>query len=475
MTLAWVFGSVWSTTTTGTPLTLFAQELGTSDFQFGLLTALPFLASLVCLPASLLIERTGRRKPFFLSGLYLNRALWLPLALAPLWVLQHSGAPAATRLLLWLMLIMYTAGAFGGPAWASWMADVVPERLRGRYFARRRQWGNLSAIPIALLAGWLLDRPIGAAERHADVLRWCSILFVGSAILGLLDISLFQPLPETPRRPRNGGELLSALRDPLRRGQFLLVSAFVAIMTFSVSLMGQFITLYLIDKVHVRDLAAQIILVVAPMVVQLIVLPAWGDATDRMGTKPVLTIAALGLIPMSFGWCWLTPNNPWLGYALSIAGTALWTGIDIANFSFVLEISERRAGGVSAYFAVNSVMTNIAGCLGGLAAGLIAGTLGNTKWHVIGISKPCTFYDVLFAGSGAVRIATVVILLPLIHEPSARSVGQTAMFLLRRTAVELERMIAPLFRLVGRATTPERHKPPEIDPGDTKEPERLAA
>ena len=57
-----------------------------------------------------------------------------------------------------LMFVMHSGGAVGGPAWTSWMADVVPDRSRGKYFSRRRQWGIASAIPAALFAGWLLDR-----------------------------------------------------------------------------------------------------------------------------------------------------------------------------------------------------------------------------------------------------------------------------------------------------------------------------
>src|SRR5215217_2900890 len=86
VTLTWVFGSVWATAVSGAPLTRFANELGASPWQFGLLTAMPFLASLLSLPASVLIEHTGARKAFFLGGTYLNRVLWFAIALLPVWV-----------------------------------------------------------------------------------------------------------------------------------------------------------------------------------------------------------------------------------------------------------------------------------------------------------------------------------------------------------------------------------------------------
>src|SRR5438093_13633307 len=55
VTLAWMFGSVWATATGGAPITVFAQSLRASKFQFGLLSALPFIASLVSMPACALI------------------------------------------------------------------------------------------------------------------------------------------------------------------------------------------------------------------------------------------------------------------------------------------------------------------------------------------------------------------------------------------------------------------------------------
>src|SRR5437764_7434810 len=90
VTLSWVFGSVWATAIGGAPFSLFARDLHASEFQIGILAALPFLASLVSMPASLITERTGARKKIFLSGLYTQRLLWLPIALLPLWMIVHS-------------------------------------------------------------------------------------------------------------------------------------------------------------------------------------------------------------------------------------------------------------------------------------------------------------------------------------------------------------------------------------------------
>lgn len=206
-------------------------------------------------------------------------------------------------------------------------------------------------------------------------------------------------------------------------------------------------------------------LLVAPMVAQLFVLPVWGKATDRMGKKPVLIAASIGLVPAGLGWCCTTGGNPWLGYLLSAAGAALWTGVDVANFNFVLEMSDGRGDGAagapassakspsaggSAYAAVNSVIVNVAGCLGGLSAGYLAESLHDWAWQPVSGWKTFSFYDVLFALSGVLRLAAVVIFIPFLQEPGARSTLEAVRFMTGMLCNNLCGFLLQPLRLVAR-------------------------
>jgi MFS family permease len=442
VTVAWVFGSVWVTASGGSPITLFAQHLGASKFQFGLLAALPFVASLLSMPASLVTDRTGARKGIFLGSMYAQRLLWFPIALAPLWLVSRYGlgmASTAMAAFLVLVFLMHTAGAVGGPAWVSWMADVVPERVRGKYFSRRRQWGIVSAVPAALVVGLVLDRLRGgdsaAADPHA-VLRACAVVFMCAAVFGVADIALFQFVPAIRMPPRRGLGVREAFARPLRNREFVWFAGFIATLTFAVSFMGQFVTLYLIERVRVSNTGVQLMLLVAPMLAQFLVLPVWGRAVDRMGKKPVLILSGLGLVPVGLGWCLMTSGSVWLGYALSALGAIFWTGVEVANLNLVLEFSSTQDaaaddGGGSSYVAVNSAIINVAGCLGGLSSGLIAQALQDWTWQSTWLPwvKEVTFYEVLFGLSGVLRLASVVVFLPHIHEHDARPTREALRFM----------------------------------------------
>jgi len=441
-TLAWMFGNVWYVAISGSAFTLFAKSMRASPFEFGLLASLQYLAALVSIPASLLIERTGARRKFFFWGHYFQRAMWFALALGPLWIMSRHGTEAAEvalNLFIPLLLVMYAGGAVGGPAWVSWMADVVPGRVRGRYFSQRRQWSVLTALPAAWLVGWLLDKyGGGVGGRSVDTLttmRWCAIIFMCAACFGVVDIGLFHLVPDVPKAPQRGAGLLRAMARPLRDKNYLWFAGYIATLQFAFVPMGQFLTLYAMDRASLNNRDVQLMMLVLPMVAQLIVLPVWGRAADRMGKKPLLVVATLGLVPVGVGWCFMTRGSIWVGYVLASLGTALWTGVEVANLNLVLGMSgssdddPKSTSGGTAYHAVNSVILAMAAVVGGLAWGGIAQGLKDWQWTPVAGWKTLTSFDVLFVVSGGLRLVAVVVFLPHIHEPEARPTREAARFM----------------------------------------------
>ncbi len=463
VSIAWVFGAVWITATGGAPLTLFAKGLHASRFEFGVLAAMPFLATLLSLPASALIERFGHRKLIFLIGNYTQRGLWLIIAPLSLLVL-HKSVPGHTApalaVFLSLMFLQSAGAAPAGVAWTSWMADVVPERVRGRYFNGRRQLGILTAIPTACLVGWWLDHRVAPGDTSA-MLVTCAVIFTMSAAFGIADIASFQFVPDIPmpRRPRE--KLLATLGEPLRNTQFMLAVGFTATMTFALGFMGQFVTLYLINRVKASNFQTQAMLLIVPMIAQLLVLPIWGKAADRMGKKPLLVLSGLGMVLPGLGWSFLTGHNIWFGYLVAGLGAAMYAGIETANQNLVIELSASQIDehgkpkSSSSYVAANTIITSIAACAGGLASGAAAQAMGGWRWqptgHLAFLSfKTFDYYDVLFAVSALIRLGAVMVFLPKLIEPTARPAGEALRYMSANVYSNLVGVVTTPFRLGAR-------------------------
>ncbi|MEX1346863.1 MAG: hypothetical protein AB1Z31_03965 [Desulfobacterales bacterium] len=82
-----IFATVFATLTSGVFLTGFAIHMGMNEFAIGLLAAIPYVATLFQLPASIMITRTGQRKGITIFNAACGRLTWLSIlavALLPL-------------------------------------------------------------------------------------------------------------------------------------------------------------------------------------------------------------------------------------------------------------------------------------------------------------------------------------------------------------------------------------------------------
>jgi len=410
--VAWLFGAAWLFATSGAPLTRFAKLLGLPAFGFGVLAALPFAGALVELPASLLIARYGHRKTLIIVSGMSYRALWIGIALIP-WVLPPPWWWPA-------LLVVRALSSLGGhvmrPAVLSWFADVVPGRIRGRFFSRWTQGGRLVGLAVTLLVGPLLDWAHGVGE--GTLCRVISITFAVSAVLGMIDFLWLVPIPDVAHRPERRIRLRELFGEPLRDRRFRHYLGFTMTLTLAMGYIGQFVFLYLFDVVGVTHSRANVMLQAVPLVLSILVVRPWGRLIDRLGCKPTMVIAGVLIIHGGAAWILVTPKHQWLGYMVVAVAMAAWPGVELGSFNMLLAMSESRRGRRqgSAYVAVNSVAVAVAGTLSGLFGGAMAKALGDWRGSVFGLTL--TYHGVLFLISGGLRFLALLWLIGL-EEPRA--------------------------------------------------------
>ncbi len=389
VTIAWLFGMAWLTTISGTQFTLFFRMLDFDDLEFGILTAIPCIASITQVLSAILMERSaGLTKYNFLIFAGISRFLWLVIALLPLVLPVHPLAAAI--LALFFRFCSAVCGQFSAPPWMTWMGRLVPSRVRGRYFAFRDAMSMIVGIGAALLIALALDRMGLKGDfgefQYSQRLFLCGLLAVG-AFFGIIDVLLFKSIPEVmPTIPPSReyehlhGKGLLTLRayliEPLKDRDFRRCVLYSASITAASMVSLAYFMLNLQQNLQMDNLGISIAFTIIPTLATFIALLFIGKLIDRWGRKPVLMVTTLGAIFSPLPWLFMTRHTPGLFFFACVPGLLggfMWAGINQAKLNIVFRFAD--GDGQSRYMAVFNVASSLGGAIGGLLGGFVTWSL----------------------------------------------------------------------------------------------------
>ena len=329
------------------------------------------------------------------------------------------------------------------PAVMSWFADVIPARIRGRFFSVWSQGGRIVGLVATLGVAELLD--LAAPGGQAALTRTLSLLFAVSAVCGVVDFLWLVGIPDPEHRPDPRIRLWTLFRVPLADRSFRCFLAYNATLTLGIGFLGQYVYLYLGNVLGMDNRLINLLNMVMPTLTALVVIRGWGRLVDRLGCKPVLIVCTALVIHGAAAWILVTPEHPWVGYLAILVAVAAWTGIDTAGFNVMLRLGSSHGGKRqgSAYLAVNSVVVAVAGALSGLLGGSVATGLGE-DWRGTFLGLPLTYHGVLFLISGVLRLAALPWLFGL-HEPESHTAKDAVRYVLGRAATRLRGLAAAPF------------------------------
>lgn len=485
ITYAWIFGSLWLWTINGATMTRFAKSLATPDWAFGVMAALPFAGTLFQLPASYILERYGHRRTVFLWLATIHRLVWVAVAAIP-WIFPDIG-PLRWHAMIALLLVGWATGSATGPAWMSWMADVIPRRIRGRYFGIRNRIGQFMGVLTTFGIGLVLN----SAEQH-ELLHPGTMLKITSAILalaglfGALDIQAFSRVRDDyHHKPQPGEHWFASLHDALANPHFRWYLGFNFTITLGTAYVGQYVWLYALNHIGMSSMQANLLIIAFPLLVMMTSYPIWGRLMDRLGKKPVLIIASSCVVCGSIGWVFLgkdvAVNADWavlirnaaagdpipflkaligwdwgwqsrLAYILLLTTTFAWPGVEVSNFNMMLEMIGTRGTqrGSTIYVAINSVAV----AAGGIISGLFAAWL--TKILTVEFLLPLpwlgivlTYHGVLFLVAALLRLGAVGMAFKL-HEPRAIATREAVQYMTEHLYSNVREAVLLPTRVIGR-------------------------
>ncbi len=357
--------NVMGTLVGGAFLTGFALLLGAQESHIGLLAAIPPLLNLTQLFGSLLIRRFGSRRRLCLLAIGASRATWLGILAIPFLFLGNGFSDLRVWLLMAGIALVSFFSAAAGAAWLSWLTDLVPSSLRGRFNGRRSMYAGVAAM-IAGLAGGRLIELLGGRESMG---AFSALFGIGVAFgfLGLLAMArISEPPAESVRQP---SQFLSEIKEPFTQKRFLAFSGFVVAWSFAVSIASPFFSVYMIRGLGISFSVIAALGVVSSLST-ILGMRLWGGVMDRIGPKPLLLLCAALQATVPLWWLTASPENLtplWLAHALAGFVSA---GTGLANTGLLVQVTPDT--NTAPFFGVHAAMVGAAGA----AAPLIAGAAG---------------------------------------------------------------------------------------------------
>ena len=323
LVLAVAFGMVCFTITGGVAMTGFLKDLGVSDFVYGLIFAIGPITAVLQLYASYVLERTKKRKFMFIFTGLISRISWLPFGLVPLFI------PISTPILrIWMVVLILMVGhiltPFSNVSFYSFIVDMVPLDIRGRYFSFRYKVLMVFGLFAGLLNAFILDRVFG--------FNGYAIVFTIAAIFGVADIVIFffvkiPPMEDVPKKEK----ISTMIADVFKNKRYMRIIIYGTVFYFTLSLTAPFGLVYAKTVLNLSFMTITFALTIPSTLTSVLFLSAWGRALDRYGNKPIMRIsAALACISPIF---WMfTFDGPYAVITLIFAagiGTSMIAGLDL--------------------------------------------------------------------------------------------------------------------------------------------------
>ncbi len=387
-----LFSEVFMVTTTGILLSNFLIELGGSSIVFGMLFSIPNAVSLVQLLGAYLSELTTSRFHYSLLTHGLSRLVWLFLVIG---IVAHSlgqiNSHQLINLTLVVILLSNSLDALGIPSWISWMARIVPEDIRGRFFGLRN--GTLSLmnlICLPLLGLFISKFPGGTFQGFGIIL----VLGILSGVISLgcqylqvdinpqMENASFTTASDITKTASNQAEriqfFLSKQVSSIMAGiqqhnsNFLIFVFYFSCWMLTFNLIDPFLTYYMLHNLKL-DVSLVTLYGTIHRIGYLLASIFWGYLSDKIGNLFILRIVVItgAIIPL----LWMNVSPTWFNIfiylpMLNFLRGGVLAGATICNNNIQIAISPVKQQSI--YVAIINAMGGISSAIGITIGGFIA-------------------------------------------------------------------------------------------------------
>jgi len=383
-----VFAAIYSNLTSGVLLSNFLIDLHANSFEVGILAAIPMLTNVVQPLGAWWGDRWTSRRDYCSIVNIPARFTWVLLAIGIGLYTQHLLDNRS--MVIWTMVVVavsHLLSGLGSATWLSWMAALVPSKLRGRYFGIRNTVANLTSLIVVTLAGfWVANYPGGEIDAFEIALGVAIVAGFISLVYQwrMVDVHPRQPeiaifdnfegnlISATPTINITALQTTSAIDTILKDRHFLGFTICFSVWMFALNLSAPFFNLYLLQDlaIDVSWVTLYNSLTSAANLALLIPLGRW---SDRIGHR--IPLIGMGLVMAVLPLLWLGIGTDilslWVGLPLLfLLNGGASAAIELCINNLQIEIAHEHHQ--AQYFGIVAAMGGISGSLGTFLGGTLA-------------------------------------------------------------------------------------------------------
>jgi len=266
----------------------FALFLGASNFDVGLLIAIPVLfAAWLQLGALKLLRICGKRRMVVVITDLLQSVSWLLVAATPFLFPNNQ--------ILFLIIFASLAsifGTIGTPLWQSWMQSITPKKVLGKYFGIRNAILGIVAFLTMLACGFYLKLITTEFMLLAFILIFL-LSFAGRLVSGIIANKIEEP----PIIVKKETIHIFAFIKQLGKNNFGHFVLFGTLMSFTLAMTGTFFSVYLLTTLGLSsDYMMYIAIISASVIGSVVSMTYWGKIIDMFGAVAILRATTIVLI-----------------------------------------------------------------------------------------------------------------------------------------------------------------------------------
>jgi len=347
-------------------ITKFMVLLGATPMQFSILSSLGQVSAVFQPLGVALTHRLKKRKKVCIWVTGIGRFLSFFIGAAWFFSDRRMG------IIYLLVLLFVSAGlqAIGGNIWIAWVSDLIPQTIRGRFFARRNQILAFAG----LIAGYFFGYCTDLFEKNGGLLArfipnpvvifnpqnqpfFLILVFIIATILGIISLFILNKQPDRKYRVQSDWALREKFSEAFRNKNFRSLLFFGIWWMLATGVGSAFWGPFMLKKLQMSMIQLQTYNTLS-IISSLLAYSFWGKFIDRYGNKTAMSICVAlgGFNPML--WLFLTPQNFSLLWFEALSSGFMWSGNAIATTNFSLAIAGK--GKEQTYSAIY-------GALGGIA------------------------------------------------------------------------------------------------------------